>query len=217
MTDLTVVKGLIIKVEPIGEYDRRLVILTDDRGKISAFAKGARKTSSKLVAATNLFCFGEFYLFNGRNSYSVNDAKITNFFSFLRDDFMSAYYGMYFAEITDYYCRENLNDKEMLTLIYQSLRALESKRFDNRLIRACFEIKAVSLQGEFGGVKDNATYESDTLYALDYIIKTPAAKLYSFSVKENILNELVSIGRDTVRYSIDSPLKSAEILDSLQQ
>ena len=215
MTDLTIVKGLIIKVEPIGEYDRRIVMLTDDRGKISAFARSARKPGSKLVAATNLFCFGEFGLFNGRNSYTINEAKISNYFAFLREDFKSAYYGMYFAEIADYYCHENLNDKDMLTLIYQSLRALESDKFDNRLVRACFEIKAISLQGEFGGVRDNARYEKDTIYTLDHIIKTPAAKLFNFSVKENILSELSSIAKDAVRYSIDIPLKSAEILDTI--
>ncbi|MBR3635177.1 MAG: DNA repair protein RecO [Lachnospiraceae bacterium] len=215
MTDLTVLKGLIIKVEPFGEYDRRIVMLTDDRGKISAFAKGARRTNSKLVAGTNLFCFGEFALYSGRNAYSINDVKVINYFSFLRDDFESAYYGMYFAEIADYYCHENLNDKDMLTLLYQSLRALESKRFDNRLVKAVYEIKAVSLQGEFGGVRDNAKYSPDTLYALDYIIKTSPVKLFSFEVKDEILNQLVSIGKDTVRYNIDIPLKSAEILDTI--
>lgn len=215
MTDLTLLKGLIIKVEPIGEYDRRIVMLTDDRGKISAFARGARRTNSKLMAGTNLFCFGDFALFGGRNSYSVNEAKISNFFSFMRDDFVSAYYGMYFAEIADYYCRENLSDKEMLTLMYQTLRALESDKFDNRLVRACFEIKAVALQGEFPGIKNNAKYLNDTLSALDYILKTPSAKLYSFNVKDNVLEELVAIGNDTVRFSVDVPLKSAELLDSL--
>jgi DNA repair protein RecO (recombination protein O) len=215
MTDLTVLKGLIIKVEPFGEYDRRIVMLTDDRGKISAFAKGARRTNSKLVAGTNLFCFGEFALYSGRNAYSINEVKVINYFSFLRDDFESAYYGMYFAEIADYYCHENLNDKDMLTLLYQSLRALESKRFDNRLVKAVYEIKAVSLQGEFGGVRDNAKYSPDTLYALDYIIKTSPVKLFSFEVKDEILNQLVSIGKDTVRYNIDIPLKSAEILDTI--
>ena len=122
---------------------------------------------------------------------------------------------MYFAEIADYYCHENLNDKDMLTLIYQSLRALESDKFDNRLVRACFEIKAISLQGEFAGVRDNARYEKDTLYTLDHIIKTPPAKLFNFSVKENILSELTAIAKDAVRYSIDIPLKSAEILDTI--
>lgn len=215
MTDLTMLKGLIIKVEPIGEYDRRVVILTDDRGKISAFAKGARRTNSKLVAGTNLFCFGEFALFSGRNSYSINDAKITNYFSFLRDDFVGAYYGMHFAEIADYYCRENLNDKPMLTLLYQTLRALESDKFDNKLVRACFEIKAVALQGEFPGIKQGKTYLADTLKALDFILKVAPAKLYSFEVKEEVLLELADIARETIKHSIDVPLKTVELLDTL--
>ena len=215
MTDLTVLKGLIIKVEPIGEFDRRIVMLTDDRGKISAFAKGARRSNSKLVAGTNLFCFGEFALFNGRNSYSINEAKISNYFSFLRDDYVSAYYGMYFAEIADYYCRENLNDKEMLTLMYQTLRALESDRFDNKLVKACFEIKAVALQGEFPGVRENKNYKGDTLAALDYILKTPAVKLYSFEVKPDILDELADIGKETIKHCVDISLKSAEVLETL--
>lgn len=46
-------KGIIIKAEPIGEYDRRVVILTENRGKISAFARGARRPNSKFVASTN--------------------------------------------------------------------------------------------------------------------------------------------------------------------
>jgi len=190
-------------------------MLTDDRGKISAFAKGARRSGSKFVAATNLFCFGDFGLYGARNSYSINEAKITNYFSFLREDFKGAYYGMYFAEIADYYCHENLNDKEMLTLMYQSLRALESEKFDNRLIKACFEIKAVSIEGEFPGLRDNAKYDKDTIYTVDYILRTPSVGLYSFSVKDNILKELITIGNDIVRYSIDQPLKSAQILETL--
>ena len=42
----TVVQGIVIKSINIGEFDKRITILTRDRGKIGAFVRGARRPSS---------------------------------------------------------------------------------------------------------------------------------------------------------------------------
>ena len=80
MQDFVILTGIIIKAEPIGEYDRRVVLLTKERGKISAFARASRKPGNRLMAPTNPFSFGQFKLFVGRNAYTMSDADISNYF-----------------------------------------------------------------------------------------------------------------------------------------
>lgn len=212
MQDLCSVTGLILKAEPFGEYDRRVVMLTRERGKIAAFAKGARRQGSRLLASTNPFCFGEFRLYEGRTSYSISEASIQNYFAPLRENFENACYGMYFLEVMDYYTRENNDEKEMLKLLYQSLRALCHKNLDNRLVRYIFEIKALALNGEYPGLPKDKNYEESTAYAAAFIVGTPVEKLYTFTVTEKVLKELQEITDEFRKRFIDRNFKSLEIL-----
>ena len=212
MQDLCSVTGLILKAEPFGEYDRRVVMLTRERGKIAAFAKGARRQGSRLLASTNPFCFGEFRLYEGRTSYSISEASIQNYFAPLREDFENACYGMYFLEVMDYYTRENNDEKEMLKLLYQSFRALCHKNLDNRLVRYIFEIKALALNGEYPGLPKDKSYEESTAYAAAFIVGTPVEKLYTFTVTEKVLKELQEITDEFRKRFIDRNFKSLEIL-----
>lgn len=204
--------GMVLKAEPMGEYDRRVVLLTKDRGKISAFARGARRQGNRLSASTDLFAFGEFKLYPGKNSYTITDASISNYFEGFRDQFNEAMYGMYFLEVMDYQTRENNDEREMLKLLYQSLRAVLHDAYDNRLVQVIFEIKTMALMGEFNQMLDENKYRPGTLYAVDYIVRHRVEDLFKFSVEEEILKELVTISREEKALRWNHGFKSEEML-----
>ncbi len=231
-----VVTGLVLSSTPVGENDKRVVILTLDRGKISAFARGARRPKSPLLACTEPFTFGVFRLYTGRDSYTLSTVEVQNYFTELRENIEDIYTGMYFCEVADFFTRENLEARDMLKLLYQSLRALHAPGIDRALVEIIFEYKMVVLNGEgmnvmrcgncgdnkelvylsrqgncaickscfdklksgHGGQNSNLVYgcrviSPTAIYTLQYISTTRVEKLFSFTVTEEVREELESI------------------------
>lgn len=215
MQEFIQVTGMILKQSPMGEYDRRVCLLTKERGKISAFARGARKPGNRLTAATNLFAFGTFKLYSGKNSYTMTDADIQNYFEDLMTDYIGAYYGMYFTEVADYYTRENNDEREMLKLLYQSLRAISAPSLSNELIKCIYELKAIVVNGEFPGIPTDVQLQESTIYALQYIASSSIEKLYTFTVTDSVLEELGKVAAIYRKQFLGHEFKSLEILKTL--
>lgn len=142
------VTGMVLSAMPIGEYDKRLLILTKEKGKISAFVKGARRPNSMYLGCSQPFVFGEFTLYQGRNSYTVNGAEIKNYFDELKLDLDKVMYASYFCELSAFLSYENVEAYDLLKLLYQSFKALNHEKIPKELIRAVFELKALVYNGQ---------------------------------------------------------------------
>lgn len=212
------VRGMVLSVMPIGEYDRRMEILTDSLGRISAFARGARKPSSPLVSASRVFAFGEFDLYEGRSAYTVQAARISNYFEELTTDVELMYYGFYFLELTAYFTREGLEAAEALKLLYQSLRALNVKSLSHPLVRAVFELKTLEINGicpPLQTIAAGQTYDQSTLYAVDFVKRSPVGKLYTFTLSEPVMKEFCGLTSQLIGRITDKKFKSLEMLKEI--
>lgn len=148
MRETVTLTGMILTASPMKEYDRRVEILTRERGRISAFAQGARKVNSALSACTIPFTFGEFSLYEGRNSYNVKSAVIQKFFGDIAQDYDMTCYASYFAEMAQYFTRENMEAAEELLLLYMTLLAMQNKRVPFRLVRVIYEMRMMMIEGQ---------------------------------------------------------------------
>ena len=208
------VTGMVLMTAPVGEYDRRLVILTRGRGKVTAFARGVRRPGNQLMAAAAPFVFGKFLLYEGRDAYTLAGAEVENYFREIAGDMEAACYGSYFLELADYYGRENIDATETLRLLYQSLRALLKPSVPNRLVKPVYELKLMEINGEYRELPLGRLNDS-TLYAWQYVLAAPVESLYTFTLTDQVLGEFVRCVEQNKERFIDKTFHSLDILNAV--
>lgn len=215
MTNQLEVTGMILQCTAIGESDRRVLLLTRELGKISAFAKGSRRPNSHLGGMITPFIFGVFKLYVGKSSYTLTSVKVSNYFSDLREDLIATCYGMYFLDLADYYTSEGNDESAMLKLLYQTCRALTHDSYKRELIRCIFEWKAFAINGVAPPASNYPHAHDSTKYTLDFITYSPIERLYSFQVTDEVLQALQHIVQAYGKKQYDRPFKSLEVLNQL--
>ena len=214
MRDLLELTGMVIKTSSVGDYDRRLVILTRERGKITAFARGAKRPGSSLMGPSRPFAFGTFKVFEGREAYNLQSAEISQYFEELVLDMEGACYGQYFLEFGDYYSMENIDGSAMQLLIYQSLRARLKPSIPNHLVRRIFELKMMVINGEYTEHPPKKVSDSAN-YAWEFVICCPMEKLYTFALTEAVFQEFERCVEMNMERYVDREFHSLEILQMI--
>lgn len=135
--------ALLLSRIDFGESDRILTLLTEEKGKLSAFARGARKSRRRFMGVLEPFSLVQVTLRESRGTmHRLDEASLIDGFDTLRHDLGAMSRAAYACELTRELCRENAASCEFFSL----LRAfLEGSADPVELMR--FELGALSLSG----------------------------------------------------------------------
>ncbi|PKM95469.1 MAG: DNA repair protein RecO [Firmicutes bacterium HGW-Firmicutes-1] len=237
-----VTKALVLHEMPIGDYDKRLILLTKDYGKITAFAKGAKKSKSKLLAGSQVFCYGDFHIYKGKNTYNVNQVILIEPFHNLRKSIDALTYGLYILEFIEFISVENNTDHEIMKLVLKTLKQLELGHIDLELIVKIFELKAMSYMGlspwvtnciicnstenlnffnsKDGGIlcdecmndKNAILINKGTQYTLEYILEYPIEQLFKFELDHVTFDQFKLVMKQFIDYNLNKKFKTLDFL-----
>lgn len=141
-----VTRGIVLREVNYREADKILTLLTPE-GKLTAKARGARRKGSRLAAGCQLLVYSELTLFEYRDYCTVNEASSLEQFWGVKRDVELLALGSYFAEVCEAVAEEGVPQPELLSLLLNSLYALDKLGKPQALVKAAFELKAACLAG----------------------------------------------------------------------
>jgi len=142
-------QGIVLRSRPLGEKDRVLTILSPERGKFAASARGARGPKSQLAAVSQAFTLARFLLAHGRTFEIVTQAQIENAHIHIATDVLKTAWASYLCELCDT-LPEHLPEAALFELLCVALARLdgaESETLSVEMIGRWFEAHFMELLG----------------------------------------------------------------------
>lgn len=139
--------GLIIKETNVGESDRVVMVLTRDRGIISAFVTGARKVKSRNAAATSLLTYSVFTITKNKDTYRITESEVKSVFFDLRTDIEKLSLAQYICELCRFIVPEELESEDFLRLALNALHYLSKGEQDIYTLKAIVELRLMTVAG----------------------------------------------------------------------
>lgn len=140
-------QAIILRRTNYGEADRVLSILTPERGKISAIAKGVRKPKSKLAGGLELFAECDVIIMEGRGGMGlVTSARLGHFWRNILTDYDRMQFAYEAIKITNR-ATETVSEPEFYYLLRDTLAWADDLQLDWRITELCFRLRFTQLLG----------------------------------------------------------------------
>ncbi len=158
--------AVVVRTYKLGEADRIVHLVTEQRGKVRAVAKGVRKTKSRFGARLEPTRHVAVQLYEGRELDTITQAESIDHFGTIRADLDRLARAVNMLEAADQLSQEREPNPRLYQMLLGALRSLDAH--DAPLVVAGFYLKALALEGfrpEVDGCV--ACGRTDDLVALD--------------------------------------------------
>ena len=140
-------QGIVLRTSRYSENDVILTIFTRNLGKVSAIAKGAKRSKSALLPSAQLFAYSNFTLKKQRGMYRVSQSEIIKSFYDISYDIDAFSYASYISRLVENSLLENQTNRKLFNLIVKTMYLLSQKDVDKEFITAAFELKFSGCMG----------------------------------------------------------------------
>ena len=141
--------ALVIKSNNVGENDRAVVLLTRDKGLISAFISGGRSIKGKNSAASSLLTYSTFEITKKNDSFRITDSEVQKSFFSFSSDILKFSLAQYISEL----CLAIVpfetegESEDFLRLALNALHFIEKGQTDLSIIKAVVELRIMAISG----------------------------------------------------------------------
>lgn len=147
MSKLVQTEGYVLRIVPFQDNDLILTVLTVELGKISLFAKGARRPRSRFGPEIDLLSYSEFIILNSKNIKPLREATLKEYYPRLKENYDHLTSAMHGARLLSHLVREGQQDVNSMRLFSTFLQTLNQKEASVTLYELAYKLRLLDIFG----------------------------------------------------------------------
>lgn len=140
-------RAILLRKVDYGDHDVVLTFLTPGEGKMSAFAKNAKKSVKRFSGVLELFTLLEIVVRQGKGLPYLEEASILSPYESIRTDYLKSAYAGYWAEVTIQWLEEGVPQERLFALFESALTALHDARRSPGTVSILFQLLFLDIAG----------------------------------------------------------------------
>lgn len=159
-----------------------------------------------------MFCFGEYLMYKGSNTYHINSVEPIEVFYNLRTDLDKLKYAVHINKIVQDVTHENQNCYQILQLLLNTLYTISETEKNLDLVLSIFKLRLLCILGFTPKINECSNCrEKETL--ISFSLKDNGFKCKACSKQDTSCIKMTDSTQNAIKYTITAPAKKIYSFD----